>query len=383
VANIYDSRVAQFDCAGRPTPLLFEAGTLTAEMDVTFPDGKEYVLQMHDDGMHADLLANDGIYGAVLQAFESGQYTAQAVFSGVDSSGNKFLRSTDHLFNVIEPSITLTGLATAEYSNGIFFFHMDVDMLHNQAKGDDQLTVKAYAEVWGTDGGGLEYVPVAWLQAMVDPERLPSGRKVVTLQMDECWMQKAQAAAPLQLRNVWLEDRDYSVPYTHRDRIFVDSTTNKAARLFRPDVKKMHVAVTQEMRQGPKPLALRNATIAGTGKLILVHGYCAGINEFPPSQFTDAIQFMDKKASRTNDAFALLIKKFAEDQGITSFGIVGHSQAGLAATHLHAYYFSGLEEAQGKSLIQSVGSPYGGTALAGSWPALVEYSALDAGATMI
>jgi len=25
------------------------------------------------------------------------------------------------------------------------------------------LTVKAYAEVWGTDNTGLEYVPVAWV----------------------------------------------------------------------------------------------------------------------------------------------------------------------------------------------------------------------------
>jgi len=70
------------------------------------------------------------------------------------------------------------------------------------------------------------------------------------------------------------------------------------------------------------------------------------------------------KQSRTNDQFALKIKEFAESQGITSFGIVsdihsfmlrlylslskvGHSQAGLASTHLHTYYFSGLEVATG------------------------------------
>jgi len=263
---------------------------------------------------------------------------------------------------VVEPAITLTGLATAENDRNskLFFFHVAVDVLHDK---DEALTVKAYAEVWGTDRSGLEYVPVAWLQAMVDPEKQPSGRKVVTLQMDEQWMHKAQANYPLQLRNVWLEDRDYSVPYSRRDKVFVDHKTQK----FRPDPRKRASPITLEMMEGPRPLALRNATAAGVAKLVLVHGYCAGANEFPISQFTNAVQFGDFKQSRTNDAFALKLKEFAEKQGITSFGIVGHSQAGAASLHLHTYYFSGLELAQGTGrLIQSVGSPYGGTALAGS-----------------
>jgi len=369
VANLYDSRFAM-NIDGRPAPLLFEQGTLTAVMDVTFPDGKEYVVKMHDDGLHSDLLANDGVYGAVLQAFEAGQYTAQAVFSGVTQSGEKFLRTTDHLFNVVEPSITLTGLATAEndVTRGLFFFHVDVDVLHDQPK-DEELTVKAYAEVWGTDRSGLEYIPVAWVQAMVTPERQPSGRKVITLQLNEQWLHKAQANYPLQLRNVWLEDREFSVPFSRRDRVFVEHKTNKMASLFRPNLKKKDLPITREMREGPMPLVLRNATAAGANpKLLLVHGYCAGANEFPPSQFTNAVQFADFKKSRTNDAFALRLKEFAEQQGITSFGIVGHSQAGLASVHLHTYYFSGLEVAAQSTgrLIQSVGSPYGGTGLAGS-----------------
>jgi len=38
----------------------FAAGSLSAQMDVVFPDGSEYVLPMHDDGLHADLEADDG-----------------------------------------------------------------------------------------------------------------------------------------------------------------------------------------------------------------------------------------------------------------------------------------------------------------------------------
>lgn len=45
---------------------------------------------------------------------------------------------------------------------------------------------------------------------------------------------------------------------------------------------------------------------------MLVHGYCAGKNEFPPSQFTNPVQFQDYKQARSNDAFALKIKEFAD-----------------------------------------------------------------------
>ena len=51
---------------------------------------------------------------------------------------------------------------------------------------------------------------------------------------------------------------------------------------------------------------------------------------------------------------------------MTSFGVVAHSQGGLASTHLHNYYWSGLESAVGPRLIQSVGSPYRGSGMAGS-----------------
>lgn len=74
----------------------------------------------------------------------------------------------------------------------------------------------------------------------------------------------------------------------------------------------------------------------------------------------------DLDATRSNDEFANIIAKFTTDHGMNSFGVVAHSQGGLASTHLHNYYWSGLENAVGPRLIQSVGSPYQGSALAGS-----------------
>jgi hypothetical protein len=56
------------------------------------------------------------------------------------------------------------------------------------------------------------------------------------------------------------------------------------------------------------------------GKLLLVHGYCAGQNEFPLSQFDNAVQFEDFKQVRSNDAFALKIRDFGNQ--FDSFSIV-------------------------------------------------------------
>jgi hypothetical protein len=64
---------------------------------------------MHDDGVHADLAPNDGIYGAVIEALAPGQYMAQSVFKGVTVDGVAFERSTEHSFHVVNPYITLTG----------------------------------------------------------------------------------------------------------------------------------------------------------------------------------------------------------------------------------------------------------------------------------
>lgn len=131
------------------------------------------------------------------------------------------------------------------------------------------------------------------------------------------------------------------------------------------------------------------------GKLVLVHGYCAGQNEFPLSQFENAVHFEDFEQSRTTDEFALKLRQFGDQ--FPAFSIVrhcwsltmsnkltrsigtqpvqvGHSQGGLAATHLHAYYWSNLENAKGGRLIQSVGSPYYGSGIAGNLAAIGMHS---------
>lgn len=175
---------------------------------------------MHDDGSHADVLANDGTFGAVFEALVPGQYTAQSIFKGKTVDGIAFERSAEHSFHVISPYITLTGmtrivvllpkilcfgrshhhllfllylayegLGAVEYDkeNAVFKFHLDVDASEVPAH---DTTVKAYAEVWGTDTTGYEYAPVAWMQAMVDPHKNSAGETIISLQLHENWAHK-------------------------------------------------------------------------------------------------------------------------------------------------------------------------------------------------
>jgi len=129
--------------------------------------------------------------------------------------------------------------------------------------------------------------------------------------------------------------------------------------------------ITEEMTAGPRPMSLRRPILSDSNDnaddssaLLLVHGYCATINEFPPSQFTNGYQYKDLKASRSNDQFALRIRDFGAPY--SAFSTVAHSQGGLASLHLKAFYWSGLDVATGGRKIQSVGSPYQGTSIAGS-----------------
>ena len=58
---------------------------MQAELAVTLPSGKKLSVPMHDDGLHSDEAANDGVYGALIQAAEVGTYQAQAFIRGTSS----------------------------------------------------------------------------------------------------------------------------------------------------------------------------------------------------------------------------------------------------------------------------------------------------------
>lgn len=112
---------------------------------------------------------------------------------------------------------------------------------------------------------------------------------------------------------------------------------------------------------------------ADTHKKILVHGYCSSGNPgpWPASHFTNAVVFNSlTQGSYSHNTFATSIAAFGDS--LDGCGCIGHSQGGAACLHLYTYYWSCLDGGNlgGSRMIQSVGTPYQGTALAGSLASL-------------
>ena len=116
------------------------------------------------------------------------------------------------------------------------------------------------------------------------------------------------------------------------------------------------------MTMGPRPPSFDVVAAATGQRLVLVHGYCsAGV--WPQSQFATTSTFLDARQNRSHDQFAQRIRTFGAQW--SSFGTVAHSQGGAASLHLYTYYWSGLDNATGPRLMQSVGTPSQGTTLSG------------------
>lgn len=348
VAYMHD---AQADAPGRmPRPL---AGAIEkAVMQLTTPSGQAVSIPMFDDGRHQDGEAGDGVFGGLLAKAAAGSYRAQVAAMGVSPEGKAFLRTSEHFFPVVKPALRLGREVTAEAVGPDLRFDLTIARLRRAE------AVTVGAEVWGTRAGVR--VPVAWIGGMIEPEE-QGGKLVLPLVLDGRWLERAAATAPFELRQVMVKDRQVHIPIASFGRLAVDTLSLPAPRAEKA------TGITAEMLQGPRPSELDRAAdkaFEGGPKLFLVHGYCsADVWSSQQASFANSAVFLDLNQNRTHDQFARLIR----DRGAVwdSFGVVAHSQGGAATTHLYTYYFSGLDSAVGNRLIQSVGTPYQGTALAG------------------
>ncbi|MBL8515643.1 MAG: conditioned medium factor [Betaproteobacteria bacterium] len=372
------------------------ARILTAALRVTKPDGSVFTLPMFDDGKHGDALAGDGVYGAAFPTLTAGRYLAQVVASGDDADGQVWTRTTEHVVPVVATSLKLAGGATA---TRVSESRLSLDIAVERVGADAGRHYRAYGELWGTGSDGRP-VPVAWVGGMVAPvtaevgfaERFDLGTLAaqrdalatpelrerttetatrtatfISLGFDERWITLANARAPFELRDLRIEDPDHFVPVATAARLplTLPDRASHAAKFAAADI-----AIDELMTMGPRPPALRASLVRkGSGsQLLLVHGYCAGGAPWPTAHFTNASTFLDLNQNRTHDQFAQRIRDFGATWN--SFGTVAHSQGGAASLHLYAYYWSGLDNATGDRLIQSVGTPYKGTNLAGVLAAL-------------
>jgi len=183
------------------------------------------------------------------------------------------------------------------------------------------------------------------------------------LGMSEDWLEYSWTVPPFTLKNVRVQEKNIQTVLSQLAQVSVVTSEDIPKEVY---LKKV-VEISDEMRNGPRPPKFQRKENAAPGKVILVHGYCSDGTPFSESDFTNYAVFRDPNANRNLDEFANLIINFANAQGIASFSIIGHSQGGLAALHLATYFWSGLDTVGAGRIIQSVGSPYQGTALAGGW----------------
>lgn len=310
---------------------------------------------MYDDGAHNDSLAGDGIYGATFTPSDEGNYNVQVIANGQTPEGYSFLRTAEHTLAIIAPEVLLRDEpAQAEVlDGGRLNFALNVDLFEG---GQDKY--RTFAEVWGQDITG-EQIPVAWIGGMVTIEK---GQ--LNLPLDGRWISLANANGPFELRNIRIEDPDHFIPVARSTAKAVlgnDLPQNAFQTVKRID---------NEMLMGQRPE--RNSQSKAGHTLLLVHGYCSG-DAWGPNMgnFSSATKFTDYNQNRSHDEFANII--YAQGSSFDGYGIVAHSQGGCASLHLYSYYWSGLDTTtSGSRLIQSVGTPYQGTALAGNLAALGE-----------
>ncbi len=339
----------------------------TATMKVTSPDGLMRQYAMFDDGLHGDRQANDGIFGGDFFASDLGNYQVQIIAKGENPQGAPFLRTTEHLVPIVEQSIQLeqqSARATL-ISNNRLSIKIPVKNL-SVVKNNHYRII---GEVWGQTGiktkfGLRQSRPVSWISTISGIEN-----NQLNIQLDNRWIARSKTKAPFYIRNLRVEEVDNFIPLISVKKlpISLSATAKKSVDEFSLLNAKKSQSITEQMRMGPRPTEMTLAQ-ASSG-LLLVHGYCSSDVWGPvSSQFSNAFIFKDLNANRSNDAFARKISAFGAN--MNSYGIVAHSQGGNAALHLYTYYWSGLDRASGNRMIQSVGSPYQGTPLAGNLAAL-------------
>ena len=323
-----------------------KAGRITqAILRVTAPDGSVSQHAMFDDGRHDDGRAGDGLFVGDFPTTMAGNYTAQVEVRGNTTRGKAFVRTAEHLLPVVDASLDLNATRATAVAGEINRLSIRVPVTARKAGQH----YRAIGEVWGTGANGSP-VPVAWLGGMVAPR---DGQ--LALGFDERWFVLSGAKAPFELRDLRIEDPDHFITVASAKRIPL------AMPALRSTLAPSAISIDETMTMGPRP-AGGHAT-EGVGKrLLLVHGYCSG-GVWPAAQFSTASTFLDANQNRSHDQFAQRIRTFGATWN--SFGTVAHSQGGAASLHLYAFYWSGLDNATGSRLIQSVGTPYKGTNLSG------------------
>ena len=147
----------------------------------------------------------------------AGQHTAQITVKGVTPQGERFVRTSETVFEVLAENVRL---GKSAYSNLIDDTRMSVNI--PSAGLATGRKVIAYGEVWGRNAAGDE-IPVAWISGMTISEGFRS-RTSVPLTLDGRWLARSDAKAGFELRNVRLQDADSFVTLAEAETISLTMT---------------------------------------------------------------------------------------------------------------------------------------------------------------
>jgi len=199
----------------------------------------------------------------------------------------------------------------------------------------------------------------------------------VTLELDTNWLKLAGVSGPLHLQNVYVSDIVTSYPISSAS-VKMDVMGSESLQF---ELTNTPITITKQMRVGVNPLKYQDNITAAGPSLVLLPGYCSTNNPWVETQssFTNAGFFTLTRGNYRHHEFALRALTYIESLNSPSFSLIGHSQGGCVATHIYNYFFTGLDNASGGRLIQSVGSPYTGCTAAGSLANLGEIFGVGCG----
>ncbi len=290
-----------------------------------------------------------------------------------DASGAWRQRSLAYATRVVDGAL-LTGGVRAEASDvvadgGWVDFAIGIE---HAAIGS---VVFAATELWADDR------PLGWIGGLAEVEQGVGG-SVVRLGVARSRI-ALRDGERLALRNLRLHERDGFAPLDLRAEAEPEV---RVALQSKPSAQDGDLPVEVADWGGlpgiatvPVPAISSFVPPIGAHALVLTHGYCADANPWPAAQFgADAWRYEQPNQNLSHDAFAVDIATRAAQ--FKSYGVVGHSQGGCAALHLYAYYWSGLDWAGPGRLMQCVGSPLEGTALAGNIAVLGQVFGIQCGA---
>lgn len=313
--------------------------------------------------MPALKLNSDGFQQIKLPQLPAGQYAVRMDVVGMVEGLGRIERTAFYAFPILPKTYRFTGAANTDLvDNERIRINLELDSSlaqHNH--------VYAYAEIWSASSDRA----LAWVGGMTYPERVDDNSVSIALMFDARWLAlAAETGKEYVLRNIRIQDPDSFIPIDQLHEMPVRfRELPAAAYLSRSDVSmddSLYYGrgdISIPVRSDDAAETSVRGNVASDG-ILLVHGWCS-LPAWRSADFNDGPTrvFSDPTTSRSHDAFAQRIRTQGNAMFSNSFSIVAHSQGGNASTHLRAFYNSRLDNSQAPRMIQTMGTPYGGSTL--------------------